>query len=156
MSRKIGFVGLGIMGKPMACNLLKAGHSLLVYDINPASVQAVSACGATACSSIREVAEQCPLIITMLPNSPQVKTVVLGPGGIAESARPGTLVVDMSSIAPRASQEIAAVLQKKGIRLLDAPVSGGEPKAIDGTLAIMVGGSEADYAEAKPLFDILG
>lgn len=152
----IGFIGLGIMGKPMACNLLKAGHSLLVYDINPASVQAVSACGATACSSIREVAEQCPLIITMLPNSPQVKTVVLGPDGIAESARPGTLVVDMSSIAPGASQEIAAVLQKKGIRLLDAPVSGGEPKAIDGTLAIMVGGSEADYAEAKPLFDILG
>jgi 2-hydroxy-3-oxopropionate reductase len=154
--QKIGFIGLGIMGRPMAINLIKAGYSLSVYDINAESVQAVAAAGAKAAGSIAEVAGDNSLIITMLPNSPHVKAVTLGEGGILEHARSFTLLVDMSSIAPAASQEIAARLKEKGIRMLDAPVSGGEPKAIDGSLAIMVGGDEADFDEAKPLFDILG
>lgn len=154
--QKVGFIGLGIMGRPMAINLIKAGYSLSVYDINAESVQAVAAAGAKAAGSIAEVAVDNKLIITMLPNSPHVKAVVLGDGGILEHAQPGTLLVDMSSIAPAASQEIAVKLKEKGIRMLDAPVSGGEPKAIDGSLAIMVGGDEADFSEAKPLFDILG
>jgi 2-hydroxy-3-oxopropionate reductase len=154
--QKIGFIGLGIMGRPMAINLIKAGYSLSVYDINAESVQAVAAAGAKAAGSIAEVAGDNSLIITMLPNSPHVKAVTLGEGGILEHAQSGTLLVDMSSIAPAASQEIAARLKEKGIRMLDAPVSGGEPKAIDGSLAIMVGGDEADFDEAKPLFDILG
>jgi 2-hydroxy-3-oxopropionate reductase len=140
----------------MAINLIKAGYSLSVYDINAESVQAVAAAGAKAAGSIAEVAGDNSLIITMLPNSPHVKAVTLGEGGILEHAQSGTLLVDMSSIAPAASQEIAARLKEKGIRMLDAPVSGGEPKAIDGSLAIMVGGDEADFDEAKPLFDILG
>lgn len=156
MSKKIGFIGLGIMGKPMAKNLLKAGYALYVYDIVKAAVDELAAAGATPCATIREITEHCDIIVTMLPNSPHVKTVVLGDGGVAQSARPGTLIVDMSSIAPMASQEIQKELVKKGIRMVDAPVSGGEPKAIDGTLAIMVGGDQADYDEAKPLFDVMG
>ncbi|NLN46424.1 MAG: 2-hydroxy-3-oxopropionate reductase [Clostridiaceae bacterium] len=156
MAKKIGFIGLGIMGKPMAKNLLKAGYALYVYDIVKAAVDELAAAGAIPCATIREITDNCDTIVTMLPNSPHVKTVVLGDGGVAQSARPGTLIVDMSSIAPMASQEIQKELVKKGIRMVDAPVSGGEPKAIDGTLAIMVGGEQADYDEAKPLFDILG
>ncbi|HBP39008.1 MAG TPA: 2-hydroxy-3-oxopropionate reductase [Clostridiales bacterium] len=152
----VGFIGLGIMGRPMALNLLKAGYSLKVFDLNQAAVQAVGAAGAEACASIGAVAAECMTLITMLPNSPQVREVALGPGGISENARPGTLLIDMSSIAPAAAQEVAATLLARGIRMLDAPVSGGEPKAVDGTLAIMAGGSETDFAEAKPLFDILG
>lgn len=155
----IGFIGLGIMGRPMALNLLKAGYQLKVYDLNAGAVQAVSAAGAPACQacrSVAEVASACRLIITMLPNSPHVRAAALGAGGIIEHARPGTLLVDMSSIAPAAAQEIAQALLVNGIRMLDAPVSGGEPKAADGTLAIMAGGAEADFAEAKPIFDILG
>ncbi|NLB43569.1 MAG: 2-hydroxy-3-oxopropionate reductase [Clostridiaceae bacterium] len=153
---KLGFIGLGIMGKPMAINLIKAGYDLTVYDINAEAVTAVAAAGARAATSIAEVARTNPVIITMLPNSPHVKAVALGPDGIESHANAGTLLIDMSSIAPAASQEIAAVLKEKKIRMLDAPVSGGEPKAVDGTLAIMVGGDEADFAKAKPLFDILG
>ncbi len=156
MTKNIGFIGLGIMGKPMAKNLLKAGYTLYVYDIVKAAVDELAASGATSCATIREITEHCDVIVTMLPNSPHVKTVVLGDGGVAQSARPGTLIVDMSSIAPMASQEIHKELVKKGIRMVDAPVSGGEPKAIDGTLAIMVGGDQADYEEAKPLFDVMG
>lgn len=153
---QIGFIGLGIMGKPMAKNLLKAGYKLSVYDLNKDAVKDVAALGAKACTSIAEVAGECRIIITMLPNSPHVKTVVLGEGGIAENAKPGTLIVDMSSIAPGASQEMEDALKPKGIRMIDAPVSGGEPGAVAGTLAIMVGGDEGDFNEAKPLFDILG
>lgn len=153
---QVGFIGLGIMGKPMAKNLLKAGYKLKVYDITRASVEELGALGAQMCSSIGEAAQSCDIIITMLPNSPQVKQVVLDKEGVIEYAKPGTLVVDMSSIAPEASKEIQAALAKKGIRMLDAPVSGGEPKAIDGTLAIMVGGEEKDFEEAKPLFEVIG
>ncbi len=153
---KVGFIGLGIMGKPMAKNLLKAGHALEVFDISRAAVEELGACGAQMCNSVGEVAQSCKLIITMLPNSPHVKQVVLDKGGVLEFAGPGTLVVDMSSIAPEATKEIQSALAKKGIRMIDAPVSGGEPKAIDGTLAIMVGGEEQDFEEAKPLFEVMG
>lgn len=152
----LGFIGLGIMGKPMAKNLINAGYELAVYDHKEATVREVADCGAKACSSVKEVAEQCEVIITMLPNSPHVKEVVLGEGGVLESAKPGTLVVDMSSIAPTVSIEIHDALKEKGMRMIDAPVSGGEPKAIDGTIAIMVGGDEADFLQAKPYFDVLG
>lgn len=156
MSKKIGFIGLGIMGKPMARNLLKAGYELIVYDVVDASVKETAESGATPASSVAEVAKNCQTIITMLPNSPHVKSVVLEKGGILENAAPGTLVIDMSSIAPAASKEMYALLKKKGIRMLDAPVSGGLPKAIDGTLAIMVGGEESDFQEALPLFQAMG
>ncbi|MBJ7223657.1 2-hydroxy-3-oxopropionate reductase [Brenneria sp. L3-3C-1] len=143
---KIGFIGLGIMGKPMSKNLLKAGYSLVVMDRNLEAVAEVVAAGATAAETPKSVAAQCDIIITMLPNSPHVKEVVLGENGVIEGARAGSIVVDMSSIAPLASREIAAALAEKEIAMLDAPVSGGEPKAIDGTLSVMVGGD-------KSLFD---
>jgi 2-hydroxy-3-oxopropionate reductase len=153
---KIGFIGLGIMGKPMAKNLLKAGHELVVYDIVPAGVSEVVAAGAKAADSPKTVAQQCPLIITMVPNSPHVKAAILGPGGVIEGAKKGSLVVDMSSIDPTVSKEVGAELAKKGVRFLDAPVSGGEPKAIDGTLSIMVGGKQADFDEALPVLKAMG
>jgi 2-hydroxy-3-oxopropionate reductase len=153
---KIGFIGLGIMGKPMSKNLLKAGHELVVYDIVPAGVSEVVAAGAKAADSSKTVAQQCPLIITMVPNSPHVKAAILGPGGVIEGAKPGSLVVDMSSIDPTVSKEVGAELAKKGIRFLDAPVSGGEPKAVDGTLSIMVGGKQADFDEALPILKSMG
>lgn len=154
--KNVGFIGLGIMGKPMAKNLLKAGHQLVVYDIVPEPVAELVAAGAAAAKSCAAVASQCDVVITMLPNSPHVREAVLGPGGIAEGARPGTIVVDMSSIAPLASREIAAALAERGVAMLDAPVSGGEPKAIEGTLAIMVGGPEAVFEEVKELLSKMG
>ena len=150
---QIGFIGLGIMGKPMSKNLLKAGHNVVCYDRTKAAMDEVVAAGGTAATSVAEVAKQCSFIITMLPNSPQVAEVALGEGGIADNAKSGTLLVDMSSIAPLAAREIHDGLAKKGIRMLDAPVSGGEPKAIDGTLSVMVGGKQADFDEAKPVLD---
>ncbi len=140
---KIGFIGLGIMGKPMSKNLLKAGYDLVVRDFNQENQAEVVAAGATGADSAKEVAELCDVIITMLPNSPHVKSALLGEGGVIEGAKSGTVVIDMSSIAPLASREIHAELAKKGVHLLDAPVSGGEPKAIDGTLSVMVGGDKA-------------
>jgi 2-hydroxy-3-oxopropionate reductase len=153
---KIGFIGLGIMGKPMAKNLLKAGHSLTVYDVLPQPVSEVVAAGAATAASSREVAQRSDVVITMLPNTPDVKAAVLGPGGVLEGARPGLLFIDMSSIAPLASQEIAARLREKGVAMLDAPVSGGEPKAIEGTLAIMVGGPEDAFRQAEPILKAMG
>ena len=153
---RIGFIGLGIMGKPMAKNLLKAGHSLVVCDIVEPAVKDVVAAGATAAASPKDVAAQCELIITMLPNSPHVKKAVLGANGVIEGAKAGSLLVDMSSIAPLASREIAVELAKKGVDMLDAPVSGGEPKAIEGTLAIMVGGKEALFEKVKDILLKMG
>ncbi|MDE1654798.1 2-hydroxy-3-oxopropionate reductase [Actinotignum sanguinis] len=150
---KIGFIGLGIMGKPMAKNLLKAGHELYVNDHNAEAVADVVEAGATAVANGKEAAEKADLVITMLPNSPHVKAVALGEGGIIEGAREGLIYVDMSSIAPLASREVAAGLEKAGVRMLDAPVSGGEPKAIDGTMSVMVGGEEELFNEVK---DVLG
>ncbi|MDR3753644.1 MAG: 2-hydroxy-3-oxopropionate reductase [Terracidiphilus sp.] len=152
----IGFIGLGIMGKPMAKNLLKAGHTLVVYDVVEAPVKELVEAGATAGTSPSDVASRNELIITMLPNSPHVKKAVLGDGGVIEGARPGSVLVDMSSIAPLASREVAAELAKKGVEMLDAPVSGGEPKAIDGTLAIMVGGKEAIFEGVKDVLLKMG
>ncbi len=146
---KIGFIGLGIMGKPMAKNLMKAGHELVVFDVVKENVDHLVAAGASAANSSKAVAEQCPIIITMLPNSPHVKTVVLGDNGVLEGAKEGTILIDMSSIAPEASQEIAKACAQKGIRMIDAPVSGGEPKAVDGTLSIMVGGDKTVFESVK-------
>jgi 2-hydroxy-3-oxopropionate reductase len=152
----IGFIGLGIMGKPMAKNLLKAGHTLVVYDVVAAPVKELVEAGATAGTSPKDVASRNDLIITMLPNSPHVKKAVLGEGGVIEGAKPGSVLVDMSSIAPLASREVAAELAKKDVEMLDAPVSGGEPKAIDGTLAIMVGGKEAIFERVKDVLLKMG
>ena len=149
---KIGFIGLGIMGKPMAKNLLKAGHELLVFDIVKENVDYIVEAGAKAAASSKEVAKECKLIITMLPNSPHVKTVVMGKDGVLEGATEGSILVDMSSIAPAESQEIEKACAAKGVKMIDAPVSGGEPKAVDGTLSIMVGGDKAVFDE---VYDIL-
>lgn len=146
---KIGFIGLGIMGKPMAKNLIKAGHELVVYDVVAESVAEVVKAGAKAAASAKEVAQACKTIVTMLPNSPHVKTVVTGENGVLEGAEKGTVLIDMSSIAPLASQEVAAACAKYGVDMIDAPVSGGEPKAVDGSLSIMVGGNKAVFERVK-------
>nr|WP_231881878.1 2-hydroxy-3-oxopropionate reductase [Anaerosporomusa subterranea] len=151
MGLKIGFIGLGIMGKPMSKNLLKAGYELIVCDVTKAAVDEVVAAGANRAASPREVAAQTEVIITMLPNSPQVRQVVLGENGLIEAAKAGSVLIDMSSIAPLVSREIAASLAEKGIEMLDAPVSGGEPKAIDATLSIMVGGKKVVYNRLHPV-----
>ena len=151
----IGFIGLGIMGRPMAKNLLKAGYALTVYD-KFATLDDLVALGARAGSSNRDVAAQSDVIITMLPNSPHVKEAVLGEDGVLDGAKPGTILVDMSSIAPGAAQEICAAVKAKGIVMLDAPVSGGEPKAIEGTLAIMVGGDAKAFETVKPILEKMG
>lgn len=148
---KIGFIGLGIMGKPMSKNLLKAGYELVVCDVNQAAVEEVTAAGAKAAGTPKEVAAQTDIIITMLPNSPHVKQVVLGENGVIEGAKAGAIVVDMSSIAPLVSREIAQLLAAKGIEMLDAPVSGGEPKAIDGTLSVMCGGKQEVFDKCLPI-----
>jgi 2-hydroxy-3-oxopropionate reductase len=153
---KIGFIGLGIMGKPMALNLAKAGHALRVYDVRPEPIGVLAAAGAAAAASPADAARGAELVITMVQNSPQVREAVLGPAGVAEGIAPGALYVDMSSIAPAASREIAAALAAKGVAMLDAPVSGGEPKAVAGTLAIMAGGAPEDFERAKPVFAAMG
>ncbi|KFA99554.1 2-hydroxy-3-oxopropionate reductase [Vibrio sp. ER1A] len=145
----IGFIGLGIMGKPMAKNLLKAGYELTVYDFNKSSVSELVEAGATSADSSRAIGEACQVIITMLPNSPHVKAALLGEGGVIETAQEGTVVIDMSSIAPLAAREIHEGLAEKGVRYLDAPVSGGEPKAVEGTLAVMVGGEKSVFEEVQ-------
>ncbi|PLX89537.1 MAG: 2-hydroxy-3-oxopropionate reductase [Desulfuromonas sp.] len=139
---KVGFIGLGIMGKPMAKNLLKAGYELVVMDKNMDVTDEFVGRGVKVVTTPKAVTQEVNIVITMLPNSPHVKEVVLGRDGIIEAARPGTIVVDMSSIAPLVSRDIAKQLAEKGAELLDAPVSGGEPKAIDGTLSVMVGGKK--------------
>ncbi len=138
----IGFVGLGIMGRPMVRNLMKAGYSLTVYDIVGSAVEEMVTEGAASASSAREVAEKAPVVITMVPDSPHSEAAILGEGGVLEGASSGSVVIDMSSIAPGSSQKIAAACEAQGVSFLDAPVSGGEPGAIAGTLAIMVGGKK--------------
>jgi 2-hydroxy-3-oxopropionate reductase len=153
---KIGFIGLGIMGKPMAKNLLKAGYPLVVYDVNLAPVKELAAAGAETASSAKEVAQKTDVVITMLPNSPHVKAAVIGFNGVLEGAKPGMIIVDMSSIAPLAAKEVAAKVAEKGVEMLDAPVSGGEPKAIDGTLSIMVGGKKGVFEKCKGILSKMG
>ena len=153
---KIGFIGLGIMGKPMVYNLLKAGYrDLLVWNRSPEAVAQCVAQGAVA-STAQEIGSCCDVVITMLPNSPQVQEVMLGEKGVAAYMKPGSVFIDCSSINPVASREIADVLARRGVEMLDAPVSGGEPKAIDGTLAFMVGGKEEVFARMKPLLLSMG
>jgi 2-hydroxy-3-oxopropionate reductase len=152
----IAFIGLGIMGKPMARNLLKAGYALVVYDIARGPVAELAGAGAETAQSSAEAAGRAEMVITMLPDGPDVEKAVLGPGGVLEGARPGTLVVDMSSISPTVSQKVAAACAEKGVEFMDAPVSGGEPKAIDGSLAIMAGGKAAAFEKALPVLQKMG
>ena len=156
MAETVGFIGLGIMGKPMAKNLMEAGYELVVHNRSPEKAEELAAEGATAAGSPREVAEGCDVVITMLPDSPQVEEVLAGEGGVFEGVREGALIVDMSTISPVVTESLAASAKEKGASLLDAPVSGGDVGAIEGTLSIMVGGEEADFERAKPLFDVMG
>jgi 2-hydroxy-3-oxopropionate reductase len=156
MMKKIGFIGLGIMGKPMAMNLLKAGYELTVYDIRPEPVKEVVAAGAKEGKSSKDVAAQSEVVITMLPNSPDVKKAVLGENGVLAGAKAGMILIDMSSIAPLVSKEVAAEAEKKGVEMLDAPVSGGEPKAKDGTLSIMVGGEKEVFKQVENILKVMG
>jgi 2-hydroxy-3-oxopropionate reductase len=156
MEQKVGFIGLGIMGKPMALNLIKAGFSLTVNDLNQDAVNQVVEAGAVAANSAKEVAANSDVIITMLPASKHVQDVVLSENGILAGAKTGSVIIDMSSITPEVAKELAAVAAKNGVGMLDAPVSGGEPKAIDGTLAIMVGGKEDIFESIKPVLYGMG
>ncbi|MFF2146516.1 2-hydroxy-3-oxopropionate reductase [Kitasatospora sp. NPDC058190] len=155
-SRKIAFVGLGIMGKPMAVNLVKAGHQVTGFDLSQASIDAVVAAGGQDAASIADAVKDAEVVITMVPADPHVEAVILGEGGVLENVKAGTLVIDMSSITPQTSIKVGKAAREKGVRTLDAPVSGGEAGAIEAVLSIMVGGEAADFAEAKPLFDALG
>lgn len=153
---RIGFIGLGIMGKPMARNLIKEGYSLVVHNRSRGPVEELASEGATPASSPKEVAEHSDLVITMLPDSPDVDQVVTGPGGVVEGVRPGMLFVDMSTIAPATTREIYKILKDKGVESLDAPVSGGEVGAKEGILSIMVGGTEGAFKRALPVFQVVG
>jgi 2-hydroxy-3-oxopropionate reductase len=156
MEKVIGFIGLGNMGKPMAKNLLKAGYTLVVHDLVQAAVDELVKLGAGTANSPKDVAKRSEVVITMLPSSPHVEEVVLGPAGVLEGAKPGSLIIDMSSIAPPVAQKVATKVQEKGIRMLDAPVTGGTVGAANATLTIMVGGNKQDFEEALPLFEALG
>ena len=151
----VGFIGLGIMGGPMASNLLRAGFDVVGFDLAPAALDRLVADGGTVAGSVARAAEA-DVVITMLPNHPQVEAVALGEGGVLDSAKPGALYIDMSSIRPETSRRLAEVGAERGLRVLDAPVSGGEKGAIDGVLSIMVGGSAADFADAAPILAPLG
>ena len=153
---KIGFIGVGIMGKPMSINLIKAGYDLIVLDINKEAVKEVVAKGASSVETAKEVAEKSDIVITMLPDSPDVEDVVFGLGGVIEGLKPGMLFIDMSTISPATSKKIYEELTKKQVEALDAPVSGGEVGAINGALSIMVGGSDAAFQRAVPLFEVMG
>jgi 2-hydroxy-3-oxopropionate reductase len=153
---KIGFIGLGIMGKPMSKNLLKAGHALVVFDVVPGPLAEVVEAGAARGESCADTALRSDVIITMLPDGPEVEAAVLGPGGVLEGAKARATVVDMSSISPMVSQKIGAACAAKGVDFLDAPVSGGEPKAIDATLAIMVGGKKEVFEKVQPILAKMG
>jgi 2-hydroxy-3-oxopropionate reductase len=152
----IGFIGLGIMGKPMSRNLLKAGYRLVVYDVVPGPIAELAEAGAARGESARDTASRSDIIITMLPDGPDVEAAVLNPGGILDGAKAGAVIVDMSSINPTVSQKVAAACAAKGVEFLDAPVSGGEPKAIDGTLAIMVGGKQEVFDQVSPILQKMG
>ena len=153
---QVGFIGLGIMGKPMCRNLLKAGHRLVVYDILPSPVAELVEAGAARGESRRDTAARSDVIITMLPDGPDVKSAVLGADGVLEGARQGSIVVDMSSISPMVAQKVAAACAEKEVEFLDAPVSGGEPKAVDGTLAIMAGGKAEVFEKVLPILQKMG
>jgi len=152
----IGFIGLGIMGRPMAHNLLKAGYRLVVHNRSRGAVDELAAAGATPASSSRDAAAHTDVVITMLPDSPDVEAVLRGPDGVFAGAQPGTIIIDMSTISPVVTQALAEEARAAGLRILDAPVSGGDKGAIAGTLSIMVGGDADLFAECQPIFAALG
>ena len=156
MSRTIAFIGLGIMGSPMAANLVKACHTVTGYNLTQEPIDKLVADGGKGAGSIAEAVAGAEIVITMVPADPHVEQAILGEGGVLENVKPGTLIIDMSSITPQTSIKVAAAAKEKGVRTLDAPVSGGEAGAIEAVLSIMVGGEADDFAEAKPLFDVLG
>ena len=153
---EIGFIGLGIMGKPMAGHLVNAGNSVFVYDLSPDSVQQLKAHGAKPCDSCKAVAEKSDIIFIMVPDTPDVEAVLFGPDGVAEGLKQGSIVVDMSSISPIATKEFAQKLNELGAKMLDAPVSGGQVGAENATLSIMVGGDQEVFKQIKPFFDLMG
>jgi 2-hydroxy-3-oxopropionate reductase len=157
MAEKVGFIGLGIMGRPMAKNLMEAGYELVVHNRSPEKAEELAKEGnATAAASPGQVAQACDIVITMLPDSPDVEAVVAGEGGVLEGIRDGAMLVDMSTISPVVTKELSEKVREKGASMLDAPVSGGDVGAIEGALSIMVGGSEEDFERARPLFDVMG
>ena len=156
MAEKVGFIGLGIMGKPMAKNLMEAGNELVLYNRTLEKAEELAEDGAEVAANPKEVAENSEIIVTMLPDSPDVRNVVAGEDGVLEGIKDGSLLVDMSTISPVVTEELAAKVKERGASMLDAPVSGGDVGAIEGTLSIMVGGSEVDFDRARPLFDVMG
>src|SRR5918997_6361888 len=156
MAERVGFIGLGIMGKPMAKNLMDSGFELAVHNRSPEKAEELGAQGAAVAASPREVAQNSDVIITMLPDSPQVREVVTGEDGVLEGISEGSLLIDMSTISPVVTEELAEAVKEKSASMLDAPVSGGDVGAIEGTLSIMVGGDEDDFERASPLFDAMG
>ena len=154
--KKIGFIGVGVMGKPMAINLVKAGYEVAAFDVDGSALKAVSDAGARKGASIAGAVKGAEVIITMLPNSPEVEEVILGEGGVIESCSKGQILIDMSSIAPLVSRKVAEELAKKGVEMLDAPVSGGQEKAESGTLAIMVGGKQQVFDQCRELLEVMG
>src|SRR3989441_12698263 len=156
MAQVVGFIGLGVMGRPLARNLIKAGYPLVVHNRSHAAVNELAGPGAKTANSPREVAGQCDVLITMLPNSPDVELVALGKDGIVEGARRGLIFLDMSTISPIVSQTVGRALASSGVKMLDAPVSGGEKGAIDAALSIMVGGEKAVFDAVLPLLQALG
>ncbi len=156
MTDRIGFIGLGIMGRPMALNLIKAGFALAVHARRAESMQPLAAAGALTCASPAEVARHSDVILTMVSDTPDVEAVILGPDGVIEGLQPGAAVVDLSTISPSVTRSIAERLREQGVEMLDAPVSGGEVGAIQATLSIMVGGAAPTFARVRPLFDAMG
>ena len=156
MAERVGFIGLGIMGKPMARNLMKAGYELTVHNRSRGAADELAKEGAKAAESPKEVAAASDVIITMLPDSPDVERIVVGEGGVLEGSREGSLIVDMSTISPVVTEELAGKARERGAGYVDAPVSGGDVGAQQGTLSIMAGGTEEDFSRAKPLFEAMG
>jgi 3-hydroxyisobutyrate dehydrogenase-like beta-hydroxyacid dehydrogenase len=156
MKSAIGFIGIGTMGKAMSQHLIKAGYQVVVNDVRKESMDALVKVGATKDESPRKVAEQCRVVITMLPSSNEVEAVVLGPNGVIEGAKSGDLLIDMGSSYPGSTKMVSEKLAARGIRMIDAPVSGGEKGAIDATLSIMVGGNESDFNESHPILEAMG
>ena len=156
MAEKVGFIGLGTMGGPMAQNLMEDGYELVLYNRTPEKAEEIAGDGTTVVESPKEVAESCDVVVLMLPDSPQVEEIVEGEDGVLEGLKEGALIVDMSTISPVVTRELAEKIQERGASMLDAPVSGGEPGAQQGILAIMAGGSEEDFERARPLLEVMG
>ena len=152
----IAFIGLGIMGSPMACHLARAGHTVIGYNRSPEKTAALVEAGGTAADSVEQAVKDADVVAIMVPDSPDVQNVLLAEGGVFAHAQPGTLVIDFSSIRPDVTAELGRLGAERGLHLIDAPVSGGEPGAVNATLSIMVGGSDEDFARAKPILDIVG